>query len=112
MMNKYHARRTTIDGHTFASKRESEYYLVYKSMLQHGEIIRLELQPRYEIIPRFKGADGRTELATHYTPDFRLTYPDGRVVVVEVKGKAARDYVLRRKLFKMQHPDVEFLEVR
>jgi predicted nuclease of restriction endonuclease-like RecB superfamily len=51
------------------------------------------------------------EYAAYYTPDFRLTYPDGRVAVVEVKGKATRDYILRRKLFKRQNPDVEFMEV-
>ena len=104
--NKFNAKKTTVDGIVFASKRESEYYLIYKSMLQHGEIVSLERQPRYEIIPKF----GK-ERAAYYTPDFRLTYPDGRVVVVEVKGKATRDYILRRKLFKLANPDVEFMEV-
>ena len=87
-MNKYNARKTTVDGITFASKRESEYYVIYKSMLRHKE------------------------RATYYTPDFRITYPDGSVCVVEVKGKASRDYALRRKLFKRQNPDVMFMEVR
>ena len=106
-MNKYHARKTTVDGIVFASKREAEYYMIYKAMLQHGEIKTLERQPRYEIIPKFRG-----ERAAYYTPDFRLTYPDGRVVVVEVKGKATRDYILRRKLFKLQNQDIDFWEVR
>jgi predicted nuclease of restriction endonuclease-like RecB superfamily len=106
MKNKFNSKKTTVDGIVFDSKRESEYYLIYKSMLQHGEIKSLERQPRYEIIPKF----GK-ERAAYYTPDFRLTYPDGRVVVVEVKGKATRDYILRRKLFKRQNPDVEFMEV-
>ena len=111
-LNKYNARKTTVDGITFASKRESEYYMIYKSMLRHKEIRSLELQPRYEIIPAFRGNDGKKERATYYTPDFRITYPDGRVCVVEVKGKASRDYSLRRKLFKRQNPDVMFMEVR
>ena len=111
MVNKYGAKSVTIDGHVFPSKRESEYYLVYKDMLKHREIVKLELQPKFTLIPSFKGRDGKTERSVCYTADFRLTYPDGRVVVVEVKGYKTRDYVLRRKMFKWFNRDVDFVEV-
>ena len=111
MANKYGARKIEIDGHVFPSKRESEYYLLYKDMLKRGEIAKLELQPKFTLIPSFKGKDGKTERSVCYTADFRLTFPDGRQRVVEVKGYKTRDYVLRRKMFKWFNRDVDFIEV-
>jgi hypothetical protein len=111
-MNKYGAKSVTIDGHVFPSKRESDYYLTYKEMLINGEIVGLQLQPRFELIPAFKNHSGKSVRPCHYTADFLLTYPDGRQVVVEVKGFRTRDYVLRRKMFEYKYPQYEFEEVR
>jgi hypothetical protein len=111
MANKYGAKSREIDGHEFPSLKEASYYLRYKDMLKHGEIIKLELQPKFTLIPSFKGKDGKTERSVCYTADFRLTYPGGCVVVVEVKGYKTRDYVLRRKMFKWFNRDVDFIEV-
>ena len=111
MANKYGAKSREIDGHEFPSLKEAGFYLMYKDMLKHGEIIKLELQPRFTLIPSFKGNDGKTERSVCYTADFRLTYPDGRQIVVEVKGYKTRDYVLRRKMFKWFNRDVDFIEV-
>ena len=111
MANKYGAKSREIDGHEFPSLKEADYYLMYKDMLQQGELINLELQPKFTLIPAFKGKDGKTEKSVNYTADFRLTYPDGHIVIVEVKGYKTRDYVIRRKLFKWQHRDIDFIEV-
>lgn len=111
MANKYGAKSREIDGHEFPSLKEANFYLMYKDMLKHGEIVELELQPKFTLIPSFKGKDGKTERSVCYTADFRLTYPGGRVVVVEVKGYKTRDYVLRRKMFKWFNRDVDFVEV-
>ena len=111
MANKYGAKQIMIDGHMFPSLKEASYYRRYKDMLKHGEIIKLELQPKFTLIPAFKGKDGKMERSVCYTADFRLTYPDGRQTVVEVKGYKTRDYVLRRKMFKWQNKDVDFVEV-
>ena len=112
MANKYGAKRTVIDGHEFPSKREAEYYLLYKSMLQSGEIESLQLQPQFELIPPFTNWAGKKVRPTNYTADFLLTYPDGRLVVIEVKGYRTRDYQLRRKLFEYEYKEYEFEEVR
>jgi hypothetical protein len=112
MANKYKAKKTVIDGHEFPSRREAEYYLLYKSMLQRGEIKDLQLQPRFELIPSFTNWQGKKCRPCHYTADFLLTYPDGRQRVIEVKGFRTRDYMLRRKLFEWQYREYEFEEVR
>ena len=112
MRNKYGAKKIEIDGHVFLSKRESQYYLAYKDMLERGEIVKLELQPKFTIIPAFKNHDGKKCRPCHYTADFLLTMPDGSKKVVEVKGFRTRDYMLRRKLFEWQYREYEFEEVR
>lgn len=112
MRNKYKAKKTVIDGHEFPSRREAEYYLLYKSMLQRGEITDLQLQPRFTLIPAYTNNAGKKVRPCHYTADFLLTYPDGRQTVVEVKGFRTRDYLLRRKLFEWQYREYEFEEVR
>lgn len=113
MANKYGAKSVTIDGHTFPSKREAEYYLVYKDMLKRGEIVDLQLQPRFELIPAYKNSAGKKVRPCHYTADFLLTYPDARKKVVEVKGYRTRDYILRRKMFEYKFLwEYEFEEVR
>jgi hypothetical protein len=110
-MNKYGAKKIEIDGHVFPSKRESEYYLVYKDMLNRGEIVNLELQPKFTLIPPFTNWEGKKIRPCHYTADFLLTYPDGRQRVIEVKGFRTRDYQLRRKLFEYKFREYDFEEV-
>lgn len=109
--NKYNADRTEIDGHKFPSQKEATYYLKYMEMLEKGEIVDLELQPQYVLLPQFRDKQGKLERAITYKPDFLLTYPDGKMLVVEVKGFKTRDYIMRRKLFKYKYRDIEFIEV-
>ena len=90
--NKYNAKKTTINGITFHSKKEAERYLVLMSMEQAGEITELELQPRWPLV--VNGVKiGR------YTADFQYRQ-GGRLVVEDVKGVRTRDYVLRKKLMR------------
>jgi hypothetical protein len=111
MRNKYGAKQIMIDGHMFPSHREAEYYLTYKSMLDDGEIVDLELQPRFTLIPAYTNHAGKKVRPCHYTADFLLTYPDGRQRVIEVKGFKTRDYMLRRKMFEYKFKEYEFEEV-
>ena len=109
--NKFNAKRKEIDGHKFPSLKEASYYLQFKDMLAKGEISDLQLQPQYELLPSFRDNKGKLERAITYKPDFLLTYPDGRLVVVEVKGFKTKDYIMRRKLFKHKYSMIEFWEV-
>jgi hypothetical protein len=114
MGNKFHAKKVTIDGIEFDSKRESEYYLHFVDMANAGIVTKIECHPRYTLLESFRGNDGKAERAITYRPDFRLTYTDGTIEVVEVKSKRTAkepDYIMRRKLFKSKYPDVKFSEV-
>ena len=76
--NKYNARKTVMCGHTFDSKREAEIYLDLLSRKQHGEIVRIRLQPSYTLLEGFRDNQGNKQRAITYTADFFVAYADGR----------------------------------
>ena len=112
--NKYHARKTTVCGRTFDSKREAEVYLELLAQKQAGEIVRIGFQPSYTLLAGFTDNRGNKQRPITYTADFFVSYADGRSEVIEVKGVRTRDYLLRKKLFlyTMREKDILFREVR
>lgn len=112
--NKYNARKTTVYGRTFDSKREAEYYLLLHEKKRLGEIKSIDLQPTYTLLEGFRDNTGKAQRPITYTADFLVEYDDGRREVIEVKGVRTRDYVLRKKLFlhMMRDTDIIFREVR
>ena len=103
--NKYHARKTTVYGRTFDSKREGDVYLELLAKQQSGEIVRIAFQPQYTLLEASTDNQGKPQKPITYTPDFLVEYDDGRREVIEVKGVKTRDYLLRKK-------DIIFREVR
>lgn len=94
-----------MDGYTFDSKKEANKYCGLVILERQGIISGLELQKRYELIPRQKLSSGKTERAAHYTADF-VWVEKGKTYVVDVKSAATRKepaYVLRRKLMLLVH---------
>lgn len=112
--NKYGARKTTVCGHTFDSKREAEYYLELLEAKRRGYVLEITLQPSYILLGGFVDNTGHKQRMITYTADFLVRYADGHVEVVEIKGVRTRDYMLRKKLFlyKMRETSVMFREVR
>ena len=112
--NKYNARKTTVCGRTFDSKREAEVYLILREKLRLGEIKHLECQPTYTLLEGFRDNQGKPQKPITYTSDFLVEYDDGRREVIEVKGVRTRDYLLRKKMFlhMMRDTDIIFREVR
>lgn len=94
--SKYHAKRTTVDGITFDSKREADRYLVLKSMEEDGDIEGLRRQVRYELVPAFD-VDGKHYRPVFYVADFVYS-ENGHEVIEDVKGVVTDVYRLKRKL--------------
>lgn len=96
--NKYGAKPTIVDGHRFASKAEAARYGELKLMRNAGQIVHLELQPRFPLVV------GGVNLG-RYTADFQ--YFDCTrflaVVVEDVKGHDTREGKLRRRLAEALH---------
>lgn len=113
--NKYKNVKTVIDGVEFDSRKEANHYVYLKALQAANKISGLELQPRYELQPGFRGPDGRWIKPVTYVADFRYKNPiTGQVVIVDVKSKITEQnpvYRLKRKLFQYKYPDVVFQEV-
>lgn len=99
--SKYHARKTTVDGITFDSRREADRYLVLKGMEEAGSIEDLRRQVRYELVPAFD-VDGRHYRPVYYVADF-VYREGGREVVEDVKGVRTDVYKLKSKLFARRY---------
>jgi hypothetical protein len=99
--SKYHAKKTTVDGITFDSRREADRYLVLKSMEEAGSIEDLRRQVRYELVPAFD-VDGRHYRPVYYVADF-VYMEDGKTVVEDVKGMVTDVYKIKSKLFARRY---------
>lgn len=100
-MNKYHNRKVTVDGITFDSVKEKDYYCELKVLRMAGVVKDFERQVKYVLQESFKYFK-RTERAITYIADFRVTYADGHVEVVDVKGYRTDVYRIKRKLLLKQ----------
>lgn len=105
--SKYGAVKTTVDGITFASKKEAERYQELKQLEKFGAIVGLELQPRFplHVVTNGHGRDpkGFSVQVGTYVGDFR--YVDGRSgeVVEDVKGMKTPIYRLKKKMVEAQY---------
>jgi hypothetical protein len=108
--NKYHAKKVTVDGITFDSKKEYNRYRELKLLERAGVISDLKRQVEYELIPAQSESDtvgtrggvhkGKViERACKYVADF-VYIENGETVVEDVKSDATRtpEYRIKRKL--------------
>ena len=113
-MSHYFGKKVKLDGYTFDSKKEAQFYL----QLVKPSGMRFDVHPHYRVIDLFPIGGYRMRGMT-YTPDFVLKRPDGSIAhVYDVKAgftnysvsTAAR---LRFKLFALRyHVPVECVIVR
>jgi hypothetical protein len=102
-MSKYNARQTVIDGVTFDSKAEGEYYIHLKEKQQRGEILAFNLQPVFLLQEGFK-KDGKTFRKIEYRADFEILHLDESIEIIDVKGFETADFKIKRKLFEKKYP--------
>lgn len=87
--SKYGAVKTSVDGQTFDSKKEAEYYCELKLRLQSGDIKGFCLQPIFILAPGLK-----------YKADFIVINNDGKAEVIDVKGFKTKEYITKKKVFE------------
>ena len=108
--HKFNAKKTVIDGITFASKKEGTRYSVLKLLQKGDKISGLTLQPKFELQPSFK-IDGKTIRAITYVADFQyFDIEFGKIVVEDVKGFKTPVYEIKKKMFQYKFPQFLFLE--
>lgn len=106
-MNKFNAKRTTVDNITFHSKGEARRYAELKLMERAGIIQNLELQPKFMLLEAFTDEDGVRHRAITYTADFRYL-ENGFFIVEDFKGRETDVFKLKRKLFASRYPGYRF----
>jgi hypothetical protein len=99
------AAERTLDGILFDSRAEATRYAELKMLLKAGHIQKLELQPRFPLVPAQEGERGLS-----YVADFAYEEA-GHRIVEDVKGMRTDVYKLKRKLFRAMYPEVDFREV-
>ena len=105
--NKYHNRRTVLNGLTFDSRKEAARWQELLLLQRAGYISDLRRQVKFVLIPSFGD-----ERAAVYYADFCYT-ENGANVVEDVKSEATKkdkSYVLKRKLLKYLFRDIVFRE--
>ena len=111
--SKYNAKKITIDGHNFPSKREAERYCELKLFLKAELIRNLVLQPRFLLQDEFFDKNGVKHKKIEYVADFLYIDNDGKAIVEDVKGVLTDVYKLKKKMFLKKYDDqYEFREIR
>ena len=109
-MHKYNAKKTKIDGITFASRKEADYYNELCLRKRARDIKDFSLQPKFILLYDFVHG-GKKYKGISYTADFKIEHNDGTSEIIECKGFKTKDYILRKKLLLSQYPDLKFSEV-
>ena len=87
--SKYRANKVSIDGNTFDSQKEADYYCELKLKLQAKEIDGFCLQPTFILAPGLK-----------YRADFIVFYNNKSPEVIDVKGFKTKEYIAKKKVFE------------
>ena len=108
--NKYHAKKVSIQGEVFDSKKEARRFLELQMLEKAGKISGLQRQKKFVLIPaqsepestgprggRIKGKLLEREVA--YYADFVYFDEEEKDFVIEdTKGVRTLDYIIKRKL--------------
>lgn len=104
--NKYHAKKTVVDGIEFDSAKEAKRYTKLRALEDAGKIQGLRLQVPFELLPSFE-CDGVKYRGMKYVADF-VYYRDGKVVVEDCKGFKTAEYKMKKKLMAyINHINIE-----
>ena len=100
-MNKYHAKKITVDGIQFDSRREAMRYSELLILQRSGIITNLKRQEEFELIT----SCGKERPAKYHEDFSYIDTATGEKVVEDVKSRATKtkDYILRRKLMNWRH---------
>lgn len=109
-MSKYNNKKVVCDGITFDSKAERDYYLYLLDLKQRRVVTDIQLQPSFLLQEKFR-KNGKLYREITYKADFEVTYADGHVEIIDVKGMMTKDFAIKRKLFEYKYQSLRLLLV-
>ena len=98
--NKYNAKKTKIDGNTFDSVKEAEYYKELELLRKTGEIKWYCLQPTFILSEGIKYKADFIVLDKNKPKVHKDKY---QIHVIDVKGFKTDVYKLKKKLLKNKY---------
>ena len=111
--SKYHNQKVEVDGIKFDSKHEAERWCELKLLEKKHEILYLQRQVSFELIPKQLDERGKViERAVKYVADFVYLDHDGNLVVEDAKSPITRTdaYLLKRKMM-LKYKGIRIKEV-
>lgn len=105
--SKYKNKITHIDGLTFRSTKEGQYYSKVKLLKENGTIAGYVLQPQFVLC---EGND--IEKAITYKADFIIFNLDGTFEIVDVKGMETAQWKRTFKQFRLKYPNLKLTEIK
>jgi hypothetical protein len=108
-VTKFNAKKVKIDGIKFDSQMESLYYKHLK-ILEKANIISFFIcHPQYILQESYRNDKGVKIRAIKYIADFEVTYPNGKVEIIDIKGKETEVFKIKKKLFECRYPGKEII---
>lgn len=107
-MSKYNNKKVVYASITFDSKAERDYYLYLLDLKQRGIVTDIQLQPSFLLQEKFR-KNGKLYRENTYKADFKVTYADGHVEIIDVKGMVTKDFAIKRKVFEYKYPELRLL---
>ena len=123
-MGKIYHKKTEVDGITFDSQTEAEYYQYLKEEMNQRHVRKFEMQKEFILQEKFlivngeridesnkdfkkiqKANPGCTTQAIKYIADFIVHYSDGTIKVIDVKGQKTVDFKIKEKMFNYRYPE-------
>lgn len=101
--SKYNNKKIELDGYTFHSQLEADYYTQLKLRQKAKDILFFKLQPRYLLQDAFE-KDGKKYSKIEYVADFEIHHTDGSIEVVDTKGVLTDVFRIKEKLFHAKYP--------
>ncbi|MFA5299106.1 MAG: DUF1064 domain-containing protein [Lutibacter sp.] len=113
--SKYHNIKCEYQGIKFDSKKEMNFYLDLLNQQKFGWITKIEIQPEFPyVITYCLPLPGDKSLSmvqkAKYIADFRVTYPDGHVEIIDVKEFKTTVYKRKKKIIRKLY-GIEIKEV-
>lgn len=100
--SKYGAKKVTVNGITFDSRKEANRYIELSSLEKVGKVSDLQCQVKFELIPSQRINGKVAERSVNYIADF-VYIENGQKVVEDTKGFKTPEYIIKRKLMLWVH---------
>lgn len=111
-MNKYNAKKVTIDGYTFDSQAEARRYTELKLLQIAGKIEELKVHPRYVLQEEYRLGIEKIKPIVYFADFQYFDHEREKVIVEDVKGVVTRESAMKIKIFRYKYLGFQFEIVR